>query len=595
MRGAGDWRASVRGAWPLAPLTVLLFCSGHPHSVFNCVLGVAVYALVRPGLAVGAAAIRLRAAPLAAILLGVMLSGPMVLPFVAQLRGSSTLAERSGGRGAQWTLEARALRTMLDPHALGSPFPGAEQPYSGPVNFAEDQQYVGVVPLVFLVLGAALLRGGRAGHRWRAAALLVMGALGGILAFGVPPLFGLLSAIPPFSMNSNPRLCLLVHVALVGGAALAASGWPRHAPEGSRARLAGGLALLLAAALGACVVGLADAARLPLARGWFAVGASLALFAAGWCGLRGPVARGAACAVLVGLWLADSGRAWLPLHTQPPAEWGDPARARRLLPARLAADANLRVGAEDFTPPNTPVLWGGTDVRAYSLPASARYSAYHTGVMKVANPSNLSAEDLRKPEVLLGVATAAAPWVLTTNEYAPSMAAYVQPVERRGPVRIYRLLLAAEFASWLPATSVAAAPGMDEAVAFLRDNLQRRPEPVVIEGVPPATLSPSAAVGLRWRRPDANRLEVTLPATIPSVPGHAVIRESYDPGWRAHDQSGRELTVRPAQVRFMAVEVPAGTASINMRYRPPGWGAGWALFGAGLVASIAIGWRVGRP
>lgn len=592
-RAGGGRREVLRAAWPMIPLMVLLFASGHPHSVFNMVFGAGVFGLLRPAWGARSGGLSARGALLAAMLVGGMMSAPMVLPFVAQLRESATLAERAGGKGAQWTLEPRVLRTMTDPHAFGSPFPGAAEPYTGPVNFAEDQQYLGAAPWVFLLLGGAFLRGWFARRRAAILALLAMGALGATLAFGLPPLFKVLAAIPPFSMNSNPRLCLLLHVAVVLCAALVAADWPRHAIAGRRGRAGAAGALLLLASAGAAALAWAPGGSLPLAPPMMAAVTAAVLFAAGWLGFTHPVARAWSCAVLVGLMLADQGRAWIPLHPQPPAEWGDLSRARKLLPPALAADEALRVGAEDFTPPNTPVLWGGTDVRAYSLPASKRYDAYHRAFMKTPNPANLSREDLSRPEVLSGLAMTGARWVLTTNDYPPAMAAYVTPAGRRGPVRIYRLQNASEFASWLPATAVQGAADMQAALAHVTANNQRRPESVVIEGIATATPSPSAPFPLKARRPDANRLEVALPATLPSVPGHVILRESFDRGWRAEDQLGNSLAIRPAQVRFMAVEAPAGTSMIRLRYRPPGWGAGWLLFlvGAGVVGAWVWGLR----
>jgi uncharacterized membrane protein YfhO len=48
-----------------------------------------------------------------------------------------------------------------------------------------------------------------------------------------------------------------------------------------------------------------------------------------------------------------------------------------------------------------------------------------------------------------------------------------------------------------------------------------------------------------------------------------VVRESYDAGWVAVSESGRPLRLAPAQVRFLAVEAPAGTRRVELRYVPP--------------------------
>jgi uncharacterized membrane protein YfhO len=65
--------------------------------------------------------------------------------------------------------------------------------------------------------------------------------------------------------------------------------------------------------------------------------------------------------------------------------------------------------------------------------------------------------------------------------------------------------------------------------------------------------------------------------------GWLVLRVSHDPGWRAADARGAPLRIAPAQVRFLAVEVPAGTERVRLRYTPPGWRAAWTVAGIALA------------
>jgi hypothetical protein len=87
---------------------------------------------------------------------------------------------------------------------------------------------------------------------------------------------------------------------------------------------------------------------------------------------------------------------------------------------------------------------------------------------------------------------------------------------------------------------------------------------------------------IRERR--ADRLVVDMDA---NAGGHLVVAEAYEDGWKA-TLDGSEVPVRPANVLFRAVAVPAGSHRVELRYRPAAvyWGA--ALTATGLVALAAL-------
>jgi hypothetical protein len=93
---------------------------------------------------------------------------------------------------------------------------------------------------------------------------------------------------------------------------------------------------------------------------------------------------------------------------------------------------------------------------------------------------------------------------------------------------------------------------------------------------------------IRERR--ADRLVVDTDA---SASGHLVVAEAYQEGWRA-TLDGKEVPVRPANVLFRAVAVPAGRHRVELRYRPFAvyWGA--ALTATGLAGLAALLVRRGR-
>jgi uncharacterized membrane protein YfhO len=62
-----------------------------------------------------------------------------------------------------------------------------------------------------------------------------------------------------------------------------------------------------------------------------------------------------------------------------------------------------------------------------------------------------------------------------------------------------------------------------------------------------------------------------------------VLRVSHDAGWSATNARGEPLRVAPAQLRFLAVEVPAGTEQVLLRYAPRQWRATLAIAGAALA------------
>jgi uncharacterized membrane protein YfhO len=78
---------------------------------------------------------------------------------------------------------------------------------------------------------------------------------------------------------------------------------------------------------------------------------------------------------------------------------------------------------------------------------------------------------------------------------------------------------------------------------------------------------------------DPDRLLLT--ATLAS-PGMVVVADTYDPDWRAW-VDGEPAAVHPANLMFRAVQVPAGTHRVELRYVPRGFRIGAVLFLAAVV------------
>jgi uncharacterized membrane protein YfhO len=63
------------------------------------------------------------------------------------------------------------------------------------------------------------------------------------------------------------------------------------------------------------------------------------------------------------------------------------------------------------------------------------------------------------------------------------------------------------------------------------------------------------------------------------VPARLVVAETWDRGWTARDvtAAGRTLPVVPADGALLGVALGPGAGRVELRYRPPGLGAGAVL------------------
>jgi hypothetical protein len=331
-------RAALGAAWPLALLELAVLLGGHPHSAFNVIFAVAIYALVRLPWRPRREAALARIVAVAALGLGAALAAPVIAPFLGGLRDSATFAERRTA-GGEWVLPAEVYQLYWDPFALGSPIIGTHRPWNGVTNFEEEQQYLGMLPWVFLVGGLLFARRRERDDGARFAALVATALVCASLAYGWPPLHGWLTASPPLSFNSNPRLVFFAHTALLLAAALAARSWLVEF-EG-RARAPAWL-LLGAAATGAVTLFALGMAERWGFRSWFGLGTALVLFAGGRLAATGPQRRAAAALVPL-LLLADLAPVYAGYHPVVPRAWADPARAVAQLPRVLRADPDPRI------------------------------------------------------------------------------------------------------------------------------------------------------------------------------------------------------------------------------------------------------------
>lgn len=98
---------------------------------------------------------------------------------------------------------------------------------------------------------------------------------------------------------------------------------------------------------------------------------------------------------------------------------------------------------------------------------------------------------------------------------------------------------------------------------------------------------PPAAFGGSSRIVEYRPDRVVVDASLEG-PGHVVLTDAFDPGWRV-TVDGRAGTVLRANAVFRAVAVPAGLHRLEFLYRPSAVSLGLAASGAALVAGMAWG------
>lgn len=152
------------------------------------------------------------------------------------------------------------------------------------------------------------------------------------------------------------------------------------------------------------------------------------------------------------------------------------------------------------------------------------------------------------------------------------------------PIRLFRV------PDTLPRTYVAGGVRVADGRAALalleRDDFDPAREIVLPAGT--ARAAPLRAPGTSriaaWR-PDRVVIEARLTA-----PGHVVLLDAFDPGWRVR-VDGRPAELLRANMAFRAVELRPGRHVVEFAYRPASIAAGFAFGALALVLAAAGAWR----
>lgn len=509
--------------------------------------------------------------PGAALLLGVALAAPLLLP-VSEL---NELGPRGAGVtyrfAASWSWPDRSVWvSMLLPRAWGG-----RAAFGGPMNYWELQGYLGLLPMALLF--AAPLRRNR---NWL---LLAIAALGIWVSFGDNGWLGLHHLawrfLPGLGAFRNPTRALML-VAFCA-AALAAEGLARLRDEPRlRLRVLGASALLLLA--------VALCAAFP--QGYFrealradALWAALLLAAgAAWVFFARADARWAICAVP--LFLADVAvQCWDSPEIGPAASEAHALEA--LAPAVPPPPAPRRMavllGWGEFN--NATFARGWEGVTGYGPSPLQRalrlFEATWTGAVRPPRPLDADENFPRfRPDSPLTPLFGAPLLAIDRDATTP-------PLLRAGEVRLYRLpSLPRVFwtGAWRSAPDENAGALLPAAA---RGELAILPQALA---QPSGAPGPVAATSVELR---ANSLSATVTAP---ADGLLVVLDPAFPGWRARVDGAPSELLR-ADYLFMAVPVRAGKHELQLVYFPDRLLPGIGLAIVALALLIALARRVDTP
>jgi hypothetical protein len=560
---SGRRRAGGAG---LAAAIGLMLLGGHPESTFICGLLVAAYAAWRCFPAGRGAVL----AAVAGATAGTAAGAVMLLPFAEALGQGAALDRHSGGG-----LPLELLRGLVVPLWQGRPDLPFYDP-SGP-NYFERSTYVGVIPLLLALAGAAAWRAG--GTRFFALAAL----LAGVVAFHVPGLTSFLQGLPVVERAQMVRVLIVLSFCL---AMLAGYGVQAIADGDRRARRAAigllALALVVPAAIYLADAGsrlwpgtLADTMGLfgnspktvehahagSLAR-WlvFALAGALVLVLAL---RRAPGARWVAVALVavVALDVVNFQRGFYPAF-EPSTIDAPPAP---VIAAREAAGSGRIMAAGESLAPNTPSRFGLRSPLGHGLPEVERAAhLYWVFGGRGEQVQRLTfGEDWRRLAQVYGVRAILA---------AAPPAELPEGVRPAGP----GMLAVDAPPRAFVATAWRSAPDQAGASAALRaGELEDVADWPVIEGAPEGTARGAPAQEARFVH-DGD-LDVRLAVDAPEG-GWLVLLDTYYPGWHAQ-VDGEDARIHPANVGFRAVRLPPGAREVTFAYRPAS-----VIAGAGISA-----------
>ncbi|HEX9945500.1 MAG TPA: YfhO family protein [Thermoanaerobaculia bacterium] len=554
-----------------AVITAALLLSGHPETaafggLFAAVCG---FGLRRraagPGHGLAAAAL--------AALLGLGLAAPQILPFLAIVRDSQrardTMAHAlprgpvSPLQPLSWFVPGNGpfVLAPVSPHVFGRPF---RDPFRGPFNWAESEAgYTGLVAFAGAFMALLAVRDRRA---WPFLGFAIASlALAGRLL----PLAILFHAIPPLRVPAWSRCLAPGALALcVAGAFGTDLLLCRLRSRSRREVLAwGGLGLAALASLAAA------------ADGW-TIGLWAGLAAA--CGLARLRPRWGAAALLAVLLmdLVPWSRSLLP-RGHPALFYPRTAIMDRIVQEAGPPDLWRGAGGDYLLYPHLLPVYGVADLRPHNPLAPARYLrvldiafGFHPSITEYF--SRLGNLDHPLLDFLGVRSVLSSPAMPPTRTLKAVDGGRFRPyILFRNPHPMPRWFLPAEvdvigrkeIGDWIA--------GMKRArrVAVFRDEV--------------GSWQPPAWPGILAPRPLASlpgRIVLEVPASGERLLATSMV---WSRGWSARS-GGRDLKTLLVNGAFLGVRVPAGVERVELRFLPPGFVAGCAVFAVSALAVLFL-------
>jgi hypothetical protein len=607
----------------LAAVVGLQFLGGHPPSSFQILVPVALYCgarvLLRRPFERRAAGVRLAWLG-SAFAVGTALAGVMLIPFVEFLRRSIDLEERVAGH-----LPARRLLEVFMPDYAGRTTRGTALEFAAALE--EHAYYIGALALLLAVAALVLRR-----RRERVvAAVAALAALA--VATGIPPLYQLVKLVPGFTDANNWRLAVF---SVLCGALLA--GWGlddllrSDVPARRRRALVAACAALAALPVVVVVAGgsveptglwtalkmasglwhppaslaisdrpaLTNLVHLSALMGWIVVAAGALLLLV--LRLRGRIGATAFAALALAFVAADLFRAGMGYNPAVPrshAEQPTTGALRFLQAQRPARFAGLDP-VDPFSlavplPPNVSLSYRLYDARGYDLPVEKRYVQLWRAGVPVPEQCNYAfcpGSVSSRPAALRVLGLFGVRHLLQNRRDAllrglpvaydgPDARVYENPhalprafvVDRQAVVSSDRAAIATLSSAGFAARSVAVT---DRPVPGLRARA-------------PAGGAPAGRARIVNYEPE--RVVVRARAVRRSL---VVLTDSWFPGWQA-TVDGERAPIRRVDHVLRGVVVGPGEHTVEFRYAPASWRAGWIVSLAALLAvALAVGIGVRR-
>lgn len=571
--------AALRAWAGFAIAFAFMILGGHPPTMVHVTIFVVIYFVFRLKEHRGRGMFQRASLLAGAIVAGLLLAAPQILPYLEYFRLSSSA--QAADQIERWSMHLRlsSLIHFLLPNVTGNPSMGfMDLPgllgWRETQNFNERTGYVGIVPL-FLALCAITLR------RCKFAIFFLSLTAGSLLVIcGIPPFPSLMRALPVLRYSNQMRLLLIVGFSV---AVLAALGWDEFIRMRTHRRTR-------IVAVGFCaLVGVAFLCF------WSVIGPNLHTLGAFYWDFVGRqfliLAGGIVITVFLVVWPARW-YGWMPAVVCLTWTAGDllsfgsgynPAISRTLYYPKTPAiewlqkDPSLfRIfGGGTIFPPNSPEVFGVSDARGCDFMTVRRYEKLITGhaddFFFYTNPKGIP-----PAFPLLNVKYLLAPKPIPLN---PQLFDLVYSKE----IMIYRFKSCLDRA--LLVFDCQVEPNPDAVLAHVsspnfdpRSIVYLEDQPAPAPGGHTGGTNAGSSVRVTSYEPDEIEIDASLPR-----PGYLLLLDTCFPGWTA-TVNGEPAPIHRADYNFRAVSLPAGESTVRFSYRPKSFRAGLYLCGIGLVA-----------